>query len=104
MSMKQYVEHCFVTEKTIIGRICDALHDLVQFVQFKKRGKYPRKNVTRPATLRKLTLLHGCFSGFLNCTNGTKSRNSSHIKDIEVNDVLLLFQHSTVAPFAKPLG
>ena len=35
MSMKQYVEHCFVTEKTIIGRICDALHDLVQFVQFK---------------------------------------------------------------------
>ena len=55
MSMKQYVEHCFVTEKTIIGRICDALHDLVQFVQFKKREKYPRRNVTRPATLRKLT-------------------------------------------------
>ena len=42
----------------------------------------------------------GVFQVFLNCTNGTKSRNSSHIKDIEVNDVLLLFQHSTVAPFA----
>ena len=27
-------------------------------------------------TLLKLTLLHGCFSRFLNCTNGTKSRNA----------------------------
>ena len=26
----------------------------------------------------KLTLLHGCFSCFLNCTNGTKSRNAPH--------------------------
>ena len=23
--------------------------------------------------------LHGCFSRFLNCTNGTKSRNAPHI-------------------------
>ena len=27
----------------------------------------------------KLTLLHGCFSYFLNCPNGTKSRNAPHI-------------------------
>ena len=33
----------------------------------------------QPATLLKLTLLHGCFSRFLNCTNGTKSRNATHI-------------------------
>ena len=26
-----------------------------------------------------LTLLHGCFSRFLNCTNATKSRNASHV-------------------------
>ena len=32
-----------------------------------------------PATLLKVTLLHGHFSRFLNCTNGTKSRNASHI-------------------------
>ena len=32
-----------------------------------------------PATLLKLTLLHGCFSCFLNCINGTKSRNASHM-------------------------
>ena len=25
----------------------------------------------------KLTLLHGCFSRFYNCTNGTKLRNAS---------------------------
>ena len=29
--------------------------------------------------LLKVTLLHGCFSRFLNCTNGTKSRNAPHI-------------------------
>ena len=33
----------------------------------------------KPATLLKVTLLHGCFSRFLNCTNGTKSRSASHI-------------------------
>ena len=32
-----------------------------------------------PATLLNLTLLHECFSRFLNCTNGTKSRNASQI-------------------------
>ena len=26
-----------------------------------------------------VTLLHGCFSRFLDCTNGTKSRNASHL-------------------------
>ena len=31
------------------------------------------------ATLLKLTLLHECFSRFLNCTNGTKSRNAPHM-------------------------
>ena len=33
----------------------------------------------KPATLLKVTLLHGCFSRFLNCTNGTKSRKASQI-------------------------
>ena len=48
--------------------ICDALHDLVPFLQFKKREKHP----WRSATLLKVTLLHERFSRFLNCTNGTK--------------------------------
>ena len=33
----------------------------------------------KSATLLKLTLLHECFSRFLNCTNGTKSRNASQM-------------------------
>ena len=31
----------------------------------------------KPAALLKVTLLHGCFSGFLNCANGTKPRKAS---------------------------
>ena len=38
--------------------------------------------VKLPATLLKSTLLHGCFSRFLNCTNGTKSRSASHIPNV----------------------
>ena len=71
----------------IIAKICGALRDLVPFVQFKKREKHPWKSVNfskiagfEPATLLKLTFLHGCFSGFLNCTNGTKLRNAPHIR------------------------
>ena len=37
--------------------ICDALCDLVPFVQFKNREKHPWMSVT----LLKVTLLHGCF-------------------------------------------
>ena len=66
--------------------ICDTLSNLVLFVQFKKREKHPWKSITfsQPATLLKVTLLHGCFSHFLNCTNGTKSRNASHLCDFGV--------------------
>ena len=63
--------------------ICNALHDLVPFVQFKKREKNPWRSVNfsnvaglKPATLLKLTLLHRCFSHFLNCTYDIKSRNA----------------------------
>ena len=43
----------------------------------------------KPATLLKLTLLHGCFSHFLNCTNGTKSRNAPHIIIVIVDRSIL---------------
>ena len=32
----------------------------------------------KPATLLKVTFFDGCFSRFLNCTNGTQSCNASH--------------------------
>ena len=33
----------------------------------------------QPATLLKVTLLHGCFSRFLICKNATKLCKASHI-------------------------
>ena len=55
--------------------IVDALCDLVSFVQFKRREKHPRRSLTfnkSCCNFIKVTPLHGCFSRFLNCTNGTK--------------------------------
>ena len=42
----------------------------------------------KPATLLKVTLLHGCFSRILNCANYTKSRNAWHIYKIVDFDCL----------------
>ena len=63
-------------------QICGALRDLVPFVQFKKREKHPWKRDTfsNVEGLLKVILLHGCFSRFKNCTNGTKSRKTSPIR------------------------
>ena len=37
----------------------------------------------------KLTLLHGCFSRFLNCANDTKSRNAPHMEYLPLKAGLL---------------
>ena len=71
----EIVESLQCVLKRLPSPICDALHDLVTFVQFKKREKHPWRSVN----FSKLTLLHVCFSRFLNCTNVTKSRNAPHI-------------------------
>ena len=72
--------------------MCAALRDLLPFAQLNNCEKHPWKSATfskvagfKPATLLKVTLVHGCFSRFLIYTNGTKLRNalqttiSSHI-------------------------
>ena len=48
--------------------------------------KNVKKNPWRSVTFTKVTLFHGCFSRFVNCTNGTKSRNASHMKRPKRND------------------
>ena len=58
--------------------------------QFKKREKHPWGNVTfscrlKSTILLKVTLLQGCFSRLLNCTNGSKSCNASHIQSNNKN-------------------
>ena len=50
---------------------CDALPDLVSFVQFKKREKHSWRSVNFSKVAG---CFHGCFSRFLNCTNGTQNK------------------------------
>ena len=45
----------------------------------------------KPATLLKLTLPHGCFSRFLNCTNGTKSCNAPQMSIVKRYPVDTIF-------------
>ena len=52
--------------------ICNALRDLVPFLQFKKR-----ENIHR-GVIYLVTLLHGRFLRFLNSTNVTKLCKASH--------------------------
>ena len=74
---------------------------MVPFLQFKKREKHPWSSFTFSFTLIKVTLLHGCFSCFLNCTNGTKSRKVADLKNwktlcynfIAVLEFTLKFEH-----------
>ena len=53
--------------------VWDALRDLLPFVRFKKHEKHPWRSVTFSNTLPWV------FSGFLNCTNGTKMCKVLHI-------------------------
>ena len=61
---------------------CDALRDLLPFVQFEKRENSMEEcysvTFSKVAGL-KVTLLHACFSCFLNCRNSPKSRNPTNI-------------------------
>ena len=61
--------------------ICDALHNLVPFAQFKKvkntHGEVKLAVKLKAVTLLKVSLLHECFSRFLNYKNGTKSLQAS---------------------------
>ena len=78
--------YCWWGSKANPVCICDVLRDFASFAQLKKCEKHPWRSATfskvagfKPATLLKVKFLHGCFLGFLNCINGTKSRSASHI-------------------------
>ena len=67
---------------SIIFLIGNVLRDLVSFVQVKKREKHLRKSVifSKVAGFTKSNTLPWLFFPFLNCINGTTSRNTSYIK------------------------
>ena len=58
---------------------------MIPFVKFQKREEHPWRSATfskvavRRLQFSKVTLFRGCFSLFLNCTNGTKSRKALHV-------------------------
>ena len=58
---------------------CDALRDLVWFVQFKKCEKHPWRNVTFTCNFTKSNTPSWVFLRFANCTNGAKSRKASQL-------------------------
>ena len=56
--------------------LCAIWHHLYNFKNVKNTHV---RVFLQPAILQKVKLLHGCFSCFLNCTNGPKSHKASHI-------------------------
>ena len=74
---------------------CDVLRDLVPFVQFKKRenthGRVLILVKLQASTLLKLTLLQGCFSCFLNCTNDTKLRNAPQMRKRNITYINIFY-------------
>ena len=77
-------ESFYQIHSTKLNINCFVLRDLVLFVQFQKHEKHPWMSDTfsKVATLLKVTLLHGCFSRFSNCTNSTKLRNALYMYTI----------------------
>ena len=73
---------CRTVNKSTMEK-CDALLDLVPFVQFKKGEKHPWRSVSR----------------FLNCTNGTKSRNPSQMSCVVAS--LCSGNHYYIASFRR---
>ena len=80
--------------------------------QFKKGKKHPWRSVTfskKPSTLLKVTLLHGCFSRFLNSINGTKLRKTCFNKILFptlTNELYTLYLHQlfqSSLPFMFPM-
>ena len=81
MKLKMCTPECSKFSEKLNTGIYVMLGNLVSFLQFKKRKKDPWRSATfsKVAGWSSLTLLYGCFSRFLNCTNCTKSRSASHI-------------------------
>ena len=66
---------------------------------------YNLKNVKTPYMVKvKVTLLHGCFSRFLNCTNGTKSRKASYKSHYNMENAFIIFLVKPVSHIGLETG
>ena len=70
--------YLFIIMSSLKGHSC--LKYIRCFLQFDTIWTIQKTWKTPRLTLLKVILLHGCFSRFLSCTNGTKSRKISHLK------------------------
>ena len=79
---KKYAEYLNCCLRFECCNIFYTLRDLVPFAQFRKckKSTHGVLLLVKLQTL-KVTLLHGCFSCFLNCKNRTKLRKASYIID-----------------------
>ena len=60
------------------------------------------RTINKPATLLKVAIIHGYFSRFLNCTNGTKWYKASHMMSDTKFSILILNPRSE-GPMKYPL-
>ena len=72
--IKSYVLYPF--HNSLFVMLCTIWYHLCNL---KKRKKHSWRSDTSACNFLKVSLLHECFSRFLNCVNGTKSRKASHI-------------------------
>ena len=88
---------------TYIG---DALRYLLPFVQINKRDKHSRRIVTfsKVVTLLKVTLIHGCFSSFLNGANGIKSRSVIYWYHLIFFELFKCQPHKMIKHTRRPLA
>ena len=83
----------------------DDLCDLLPFLKFKNVQKDPWRSHTftkvagsQLATLLKVSLLHGCFSRFLDCTDGIKTRKALQLLTCWYHLLKNLTQHAFKFP------
>ena len=77
------------------------MRNFVPFVQFKKREKHTcgSDSLSKIACVLKETQLHGCFSRFLNCVDGTKPGKASQMYYMRI--LLCSFSLKTVIPLVN---
>ena len=85
-----YIELSFTTYGTTY---------LIPFAQFKKREKKPWRSVT----FNKSNTSQWCFSRFINCTNDTKSRNTSWNSFKQNSFKGAIFHFLCLEIYAKPI-
>ena len=99
--MKTLKPSSAILQDETVNYKCEALCHLVPFVQFKKRENTHRGVLLLVKLQAEVLVDIGCFSRFLNCTNGTKWLKASQICRLFSEVYLGLCQASMIEPFVE---